>query len=202
METPNNPRLSGMCQRRVEVIGVTCVVMDSMFTFSLDQAVFYLDAYCRPRQQHLQRFKKVALQLAQSRYGIAQDEHAFGLGALVEFERIISKRKDIPENVDKSIAWLQAQPDFSANCTLYSNQYIAYDPKSYPFQKATQFLWNHYSLEQDSWRDQPLWCYVLNRFNITPASSFNNPLKAMFKEYKHRMGHGGHQYNETNENAN
>jgi hypothetical protein len=54
-------------------------------------------------------------------------------------------------------------------------------------------------LEQDSWRDQPLWCYVLDHFNITPI-----PLdhKRLFKLSVSRMGKKKHRYdNKTDGDA-
>jgi hypothetical protein len=156
------------------------------------QAVFYQDAYCRPREKFAKKFKSIARQISESQYGIAQNLHEWGMGPIAEFDRILDKGKDTHSNVLASIAWLRSQPDFKENCTLYSNQYLAYDPSSVMFRKASQFLWDHYSLENDSWRDQPLWCYVLDKFNITP-SDFGS-FKTMFKEHKSRMSPNNHRY--------
>jgi hypothetical protein len=85
---------------------------------------------------------------------LSQNEHDFGMGALVEdFKRILEKQKDVEANVNASISWLQAQPDLWARCTLYNIQNMGYDPKNAYSRKVSQFFWNHHSLEQDSLRD-------------------------------------------------
>jgi hypothetical protein len=83
---------------------------------------------------------------------------------------------------------------------MYQNHFLLYNPKSSHFQKASQFFWDHYSLEQDSWRDQPQWRNVLDRFKITPTPLENPNL--LFREYWKRAGHSGHRYNaDENNNA-
>jgi hypothetical protein len=125
--------------------------------------------------------------------------HRGGGGAFGEFRRVQVFEKDSLSNIQASKDWLSAQPDFDPNCTLYENRYIGYSINSSAFQRASQFLWDHYSLEQDSWRDQPLWCYVLDHFNITPI-----PLdhKRLFKLSVNRMGKKKHRYdNKTDGDA-
>jgi hypothetical protein len=99
-------------------------------------------------------------------------------------------------NINASKEWLLQQPDFDNNCSLYENRYFGYTPQSPYFQQASQFLWDHYSLEQDSWRDQPLWCYVLDHFHMTPI-----PLdhKRLFKVSIKRMRKKKHNYGDTAE---
>ena len=160
--------------------------------------VFYLDAYCRPKEKFTNKFKLIAQQLLAAPSdsltgGVAQNLHEWGMGPLVEFDRILEKGKDTPENVNASIRWLKSQPDFNESCTLYSNQYLAYNPSNPTFQKLSQYFWDHYSLEEDSWRDQPLWCYVLHKFGVQPLSSFGS-FKTMFKEHKTRMSPSNHRY--------
>jgi hypothetical protein len=57
--------------------------------------------------------------LAQARY-----PHANHRSALEELNAILIKNKDIKKNVDASIAWLQSQPDFFINCTLYTSSFF------------------------------------------------------------------------------
>jgi hypothetical protein len=70
-----------------------------------------------------------------------------------------------------------------------------YDPTNENFQKATEYFWNHYSLEEDSWRDQPLWSYTLSHFHLTPLK-----LGPLFRQNGDRMGHKGHKYDATADN--
>jgi hypothetical protein len=115
--------------------------------------------------------------------------------ALGEFKAILKLKKDIEKNVDKSIAWLNALPDFHNNCTLYANWYFGFDPTNANFQKAMQFFWDHYSREEDSWCDQPLWGYSLEFFHLKPI-----PMNKLFEQQAARKGHKGHKYNKNSDN--
>jgi hypothetical protein len=76
--------------------------------------------------------------------------------------------------------------------------HAGYDPTNVHFQKAAEYFWNHYSKEEDSWRDQPLWCHAIERFHIKPIiiEFLENPL---FRKHKGRMGLN-HQYDATQDN--
>jgi hypothetical protein len=68
---------------------------------------------------------------------------------------------------------------------MYVNTFIGYNPKNPHFREAAQFFWDHYSLEQDSWRDQPLWAYVLYKYKIRPTRL--GTFKALFLQvFKNR----------------
>jgi hypothetical protein len=131
------------------------------------KVVFYIDSISNTLGSP-QQFQKAAKEILQSDVGLAQYRHRGGGGAMKEFWRVQKVGKDLKKNIAASKAWLLNQTDFRANCTLYENRYFGYAVDSPYYQNASDFLWNHYSLEQDSWRDQPLWCYVLDHYNITP----------------------------------
>lgn len=162
------------------------------------QAVFYMDGFCSPKLKHSERYKRLARAIYESEFGLFQNKHESAIGPLDELDRIVERHKDIPKNVEASKAWLRAQPDFRANCTMYANHYIGYNPKSKQIQQASQFFWDHYSLEIDSWRDQPLWSYVLDKFNITPSRL--GTFEALFREYYKLMARGSHRYDEKADN--
>lgn len=132
------------------------------------QVVFYLDStgeiIASPRQ-----YRQTAKQILSSSIGHSQYKHPDGDGPWEEFGRVLRSRKDKLKSVQKSREWLLQQPDFSEKCTMYENRYIAYAVNSLSFQRSSQFFWNRYSLELDSVRDQPLWCYTLHHFNVTPV---------------------------------
>lgn len=102
-------------------------------------------------------FQLTAREILASQQGHAQYLHRGGGGAFGEFRRIEVFDKDSLENIRASKKWLNEQPDFDPNCTLYENRYIGYAINSTSFHQAAEFLWDRYSLEKDSWRDQPLW---------------------------------------------
>lgn len=157
------------------------------------QAVFYMDGFCGPKLKHSERYKQLAKAIRDSEFGLFQNEHYIAEGPLDELDRILERHKDVAKNVEASKEWLIAQPDFRRDAVIYENHYIGYNPQSTIFQQAAEFFWGRYSLEQDSWRDQPLWSYVLDHFHILPTRL--GTFDALFKEYFKRMGHAGHRYN-------
>ena len=159
------------------------------------QVVFYMDGITIPRNNVNVRikFRKLAQNLLHSDVGIAQYKHKKGDGPIAEFQRILWSKKDTPDNVLASIDWLKQQPDFTPNCTLYENRIFGYNPRNVKFQQVTTFFWNHYSLEVDSWRDQPLWCYTLHKFGIVPIP-LDDIIDDLFITKLSNMGHGGHHY--------
>jgi hypothetical protein len=87
------------------------------------QTIFYFDGHYKPAGK-LERFPKLAKKIKQSKFGLAQQLHPRGYTALDEFDAILEMEKDIKQNVNASIEWLQAQPDFYNNCTLYNNAFF------------------------------------------------------------------------------
>jgi len=152
--------------------------------------VFYMDSITEITGNS-EQYQTLARQVLDSEVGFAQYTHPMGGGAFAEFQRIAMSGKDTVHNIEQSKKWLVNQTDFRRNCTLYENRYIAYNVNSSNFQKATDFFWNRYSQEVDSWRDQPLWCYVLDHFKLTPLPL---PHDKLFRVMKSRMGKGKHRY--------
>lgn len=165
------------------------------------QVVFYMDSIGHIKGSY-EAFESMAQAIWRSPEGHAQYPHKGGGGAFGELRRIEVFQKDIDKNIQATKQWLLSQPDFAPpaihNCTLYENRYIGYAVRSTTtFAKAvTECFWKRYSQELDSWRDQPLWCYCLDRFNITPI-----PLDTSLWQLRpHRMGRLGHKY-KTEEEA-
>ena len=115
------------------------------------QVVFYIDGILSPRDD-LEIFQAESRRVMNSSIQLAQRIHPYGGGAEAEFDRIKLKKKDLKKNVNASLHWLQAQPDYDKNCALYENSIIGYSIDSAAFQKAANFFWSHYSKEEDSWR--------------------------------------------------
>jgi SAM-dependent methyltransferase len=69
----------------------------------------------------------------------------------------------------------------------------AYNPKNERFQQAAQFLWERYSQELDSWRDQPLWSYTMSKFNMKPILLEKQFFRIESGRYGGRLG--THVYN-------
>jgi hypothetical protein len=87
------------------------------------QTIFYFDGYCKPGK-YPKRFAQLAKQIRESEFGLAQKLHPQMPSAIGEFDSILFEKKDIKKNVNASIEWLQAQPDFYNNCTMYENLFF------------------------------------------------------------------------------
>jgi hypothetical protein len=158
------------------------------------QAIFYFDGYFAPNAKG-ERLLEIAETIKKSKFGLAQRLSPKRRTALAEFAQILKGKKDIEKNVNASIAWLHAQPDFHNNCTLYKNANFGYDPHNAHFQEAAQYFWDHYSREEDSWRDQPLWCHTLAHFHVEPLL-----MAPVFYADFGRMGHKKHKYSLAQDN--
>lgn len=161
------------------------------------QTIFYFDGHYQVTPDNMWQIPRVAQELRNSPHGLAQMPHQARRTALAEFSRILLKHKDIASNVEASVKWLQSQPDFDNRCTLYQNSFFGYDPQNPTWQAAAEFFWSRYSLEVDSWRDQPLWCYTLQHIGLTqPLLLKQEGAKGLFQKDSLRTGHNGHQYDD------
>lgn len=158
------------------------------------KAVFYMDSCLRPSENQTM-WREIAEIIATDDVGLMQWPHNQNRsGVIGEFLGIKESMKDIDKNIVKSLQWMIAQDDLDTNATIYMNENFGYDPNSKVYQKLSQAFWDHYSLELDSWRDQPLWAFMLHRYNITPI-----PYPFPYKKVWHRnngraLGHHGHSY--------
>jgi hypothetical protein len=87
------------------------------------RTIFYFDGHFKPDKSP-KRFAQLAKQIRKSEFGLAQRLHMSGPSAIGEFDAILRFKKDIAKNVNASIEWLQAQPDFYNNCTMYENAFF------------------------------------------------------------------------------
>jgi len=144
--------------------------------------VMYMDGHFYPRPNKHSKLQRLAKSVIQSKYGLLHVTHPKGGLLTDEFDRIVSGTKDTQAHVDASLAWLTSQPDWSDNATLYWNAVFAYDPWNDEYRKASEFFWNRYSQELDSWRDQPLWAYTLHHFGIQPLTMRHDTLHSTIYE--------------------
>jgi hypothetical protein len=85
------------------------------------QTIFYLDGHYKPGKRTPARVAQIAEKIRESEFGLAQMLHPTTSSAIGEFDNILRFNKDIIKNVNASIDWLQSQPDFYNNCTVYHN---------------------------------------------------------------------------------
>jgi hypothetical protein len=157
--------------------------------------VFYMDGVFDPIDS-IRTFQLEAERILSSDVGLSQRKHPLRGGPPREFVRIYRAGKDIASNIIKSQEWLDAQPDYDKKCQMYENSHFGYSVHSGHFQEAADFFWDHYSKEEDSWRDQPLWCYVLSHFHIVPLDIEADKSNKLFSVDNSRYGMQGHRYTE------
>lgn len=159
--------------------------------------VYYVDAVVALRSETT-IYRKLATYIESSKHGIIQQQHFKGREDLLqEFQEIVSNNKDLSSNVLASINWMKHRPNFPLNCTIYLNYAFGYDPKSPYFQKLSNAFWGHYSLETDSWRDRPLWAYMVNQTGIVPDPFPGQSFLYAFLYEQERIKDGGHVYTAT-----
>jgi hypothetical protein len=83
--------------------------------------VIYMDGHFHPRPKKGAKFDRIAQAVEGSPFGLSQTTHRKGGSLREEFERIVSGTKYTQEHVDASLEWLQSQPDWNNNATLYWN---------------------------------------------------------------------------------
>jgi hypothetical protein len=157
--------------------------------------VFYMDGTVLPVgspwkfQTEARRILDSDVQLSQELHPHADED---GGGIRGEMERCRVKKKDLELNLKKTLEWFQEQPDYTNDCVMYQNTFFGYAVMSQAFQTAADFAWGRFSMEKDSWRDQPLWCYTLHHFGITPLIIPGN----LFKYDGERRPANKHTYGE------
>ena len=132
------------------------------------QTILYCDASSSIKYP-MKTILKLASTVKESKEGLAQHLHKKGRKSISEeFEAILRLEKDNQVNVNASLEWFHAQPDFQNEMPIYENNYFLYDPDNSFVRNMTDFFWNRYSMEVDSWRDQPLWTYTLFHHGFSP----------------------------------
>jgi hypothetical protein len=156
------------------------------------RAVIYMDSCIRPTQRQ-QLWRDVAEKLESSDVGLMQDLNPKNRsGIFGEFLAIQRSEKDLSHNIVNSLKWMASQPDFDENIPIYWNEQFGYNPKSEVFQELSQAFWDRYSEEADSWRDQPLWAFMLHRYKVEPISWPED--ETMWGRSRDDYGHNAHEY--------
>ena len=125
-----------------------------------------------------------------SEVGIAQVQH--DRKNSTEALRLVGiERKDTKTNLRRTEEWLKQQPDYKVALKMYRNLYFCYNPRSMSFQIVSAFLWDRYSLELDSWRDQVLRAYSLHHYKVTPID-IEPDMCVSDKERERPEGHRGY----------
>jgi len=157
-------------------------------------SIIYSDANIPPKDLPLERWATLADRAKESASGLLQRPNtrvnSFNkMSVLEELDRLLKNRKDIPQNVYATREWFLAQPDFNDHAKGYWNMILIYHPSNENFRRLMTSFWAQYSNEETSWRDQPLYRYLVDKLDITPET--NDKLRKYFhsKAGKNANGH-------------
>ena len=139
--------------------------------------IFTCDAYLVPNM--MTDWEECANQIinSENNFKLLQSLHrdANHKGINYECFKIIKYKKDTRENMLATIKFLQGldtmfQVNTSFTCTkFYENTVFGYDPNDMTTINFLRDFWNLYSSDENpTYRDQPLWNYLLLKNNIQP----------------------------------
>lgn len=156
--------------------------------------IFYGDAYLlNPINEA--NWINMAKDIKRNPVGLMQDKQEGLKGSNKPIRELIKVAREGKLSYDlanKTIDWLESRPDYDRDARVYKNAIFGYDPSNAKVQKLMTDFWSIYSREELSWRDQPIWAYLLAREEMRPLALHRSNGK-IFGEFGER-GHGGHVY--------
>lgn len=156
------------------------------------KGIIYSDANRPPRDLGSDIWGDLVNQVLNSPSGIMQDKRPGRQTIFQEMHSIVERKKDIAANIDISKKWFLDQDDFHDNASGWWNMALIIDPSNVQLQELFTTLWAHYSNEEGSWRDQPLYRYLVDKLDVKPI-----PLPNGHSTYFDRVRSSGkhHHYN-------
>ena len=156
------------------------------------KGIIYSDANRPPKNLGINIWEGLVNQVLNSRSGIMQDKRPSKETIFQEMHSIVQRKKDVAANIDTSKKWFLDQDDFHDEARGWWNMALVIDPANVQMQELFTTLWAHYSNEEGSWRDQPLYRYLVDKFDVEPL-----PLPGGHSMYFDRVRSSGkhHHYN-------
>lgn len=109
-------------------------------------------------------------------------------GINVEFYRILLSKRDTESSIDKTRKFFQSyEPSVSLDYPQYfENTCFGYVPSNSKIRTITKELWEIYTKNDVSYRDQPLWNFLLLKHNVKPLiqNDFKDNTLHLVKHYK------------------
>ena len=160
-------------------------------------AIFYCDAFYSPKSNV--DWAAYAKQIKNKEFGFMQALHGHRFGVGDELDYIAHKNKDTKANTEKTKKFFKK---YDASVNLHENIYyvntaFGYDPNNELVKTILSEFWNIYSNEDITFRDQPLWNFLLLKFNRKPIISKDFDVKhsgSAFKKSGREVGHTLKQY--------
>ena len=132
------------------------------------KAIIYSDANRPPNDLAYSEWAHLVEKVLKSKDGIMQDRRPSKETIFQEMHSIVAREKDIAANIDASKRWFLEQKDFHNDAQGWWNMAMVMDPSNPRLRELMTTLWAHYSQEEGSWRDQPLYRYLVDKLSIHP----------------------------------
>ena len=133
--------------------------------------VFYCDVYLTPNIE--KDWVKLAREIKDHNFGFTQELHPQETQAVKEMKRILRAKKDSKESIDKTKSFFQKyDPTIDlASIQAYTNTTFGYDFLNEKVRKITKEFWKIYTTEDITYRDQPLWNFLIFKNGYTPLKN-------------------------------
>ena len=125
--------------------------------------IFYCDAFYYPKKDI--DWEKYGDMIINNEFGILQSKHVRNI--FQECKTLINCRKDSKKNMEATMKFFQDN-NTPNDCFMTENTAFGYNPNNKKITDTFIEFWNIYSEENLSHRDQPLWGYILWKYNIKP----------------------------------
>jgi len=128
--------------------------------------IIYCDAYLRPIE-NAKVWDKIVMQTVHSKNGIVQSPHPIRKCPYMECQEIVKAKKDSVENIRKTLQ-LFKEHKLEKDCGLWENVCFCYYTRNVNVQTLFNKLWEIYSSEKYTHRDQPLYMLAIHLTGIKP----------------------------------
>ena len=152
--------------------------------------VVYCDAYLAPNPKS--SWEQINAAVHESEFGLMQfthgDKAVIENGLIEEMKQIVFWDRDTAESMNATIDFFRSlapEVDLRKPGFYFENTVFAYDPQNESYQKQSAEFWEIYTQEAITYRDQPLWNFLLLKNSFVPVT--HDPLKEMF----YRVGRFG-----------
>ncbi len=128
--------------------------------------IIYCDAYLRPINQ-LNIWTQLVQQTLNSPNGLVQSKHPIRNCPYAECLECITAKKDTKERLHKTIKMFEGEK-IPKNCGLWENVSFCYHTKNVKVQTLFDNLWKLYDKHEYTYRDQPLYQFIIYKTGILP----------------------------------
>jgi hypothetical protein len=155
--------------------------------------IFYCDAYLSPEADI--NWHKYCDIIKKTEFGFIQSKHRYLKPGSINTETnlIVNVNKDSQQSITKTLDYFK---EYDKNVNLdepiyFENTTFGYDPSNPLVKQILLKFWEIYSKEDITYRDQPLWNFLLLHFKMTPiiSNNINYNFSRNFRQSGKFVGH-------------